>query len=347
MVDLTHLTHKGTEEIETERLILRRFGMGDANEIFREWASYENVVKFLTWEKHASIAQTKTFLVDVIGGYARLDKYCWGIELKNEGMLIGSIDAKITDGRSRVAELGYCLGERFWNFGYATESVRAVSDYMFYDVNLNRLEAYHSVENPASGRVLIKAGLFREGHMRQKYMTADGAYQNSELYGLIKEDFAKQYEPEIKEFLNLDEIALSAYSISLKCTEYYPGNAKKNHVPGYNFDITDKSSGTVFGQISLRLGFTDGLYYGGHIGYSVDEQYRNVGVATAACHIILNLAKAHKFKKILITNNHQNKASRRVCEKIGAKLVRIAALPEGHDLYAKGQRLQCIYELLL
>ena len=344
---MINLTHKGTGEMETERLLLRRFTMGDANEVFREWASYDDVVKYLPWQKHGSIADTKTFLLDVVGGYSRPDKYCWGIGLKEGSILIGSISAEIESERDKTARVGYCLGERFWNMGYATEALRAVTDYMFYDVGINRLEAYHSINNPASGRVLSKAGFLPEGHMRQKYMTGGGEYQDSDFYGLVREDFEKQYEPETKEFLDLGKFDLSAYSLNLKCVEFYPGDAKKNHVPMYRFNIIEKNSEEVFGEISLRLGFTEALYYGGHIGYSVKEQYRNMGVATAACEIILGLAKAHKFKKLLLTNNHQNKASRRVCEKIGARLVRIAELPKWHDLYIKGQRFECIYEYLL
>ena len=342
---MNDLTHKGTGEIETERLLLRRFNISDANEVFREWASHENVAKYLQWKKHESIGETKTYLLDVIGGYSRPDKYIWAAEHKKEGILIGSISAEMADERSKTATMGYCFGERFWNCGYATEALRAVSDYMFYDVNINRLEAYHSVENPASGRVLQKAGFFLEGHMKQKYAAWNGICHDSDFYGLVKDDFKKQYEPEIKEFLDVEKIKLSAYTIAFKCTELSPVTVIKNYISGYKFNIIDKDAKTVFGEISLRLGFSESLYYSGHVGYFVDERYRNAGVATAACEIILNLARAHGFKKILITSDHANKASRRVCEKIGAKLIRIAELPIWHKLYAKGGRFECIYEL--
>lgn len=318
--------------------------MSDANEIFREWANYDNVVKYLTWQKHSSISETKTCLLDIIGGYSRPDKYVWGIEHKKEGFLIGSISAETVE-RAKTAELGFCLGERFWNCGYAAEALRAVSDYMFLDVGVNRLEAYHSVRNPASGRVLQKAGFFKEGHMKQKYITGGGIYQDSDFYGLVKEDFDRGYEPEVKDFLDLGKTELTAYNLSLRCAGYHPGETSKNRVPGYRFDITDKSSGAVFGEISLCLGFTEAMYYTGHIGCFVNEQYRGVGVATAACKIILNLVKAHKFGKILLASDHADKASRRVCEKTGARLIRIAGLPERHDLYAKGGRFACVYEL--
>jgi len=341
------ITHTGTQDIETERLLLRRFVMSDANEIFREWASYPEVTKYLTWESHKSISETKTYLMDAIGSYEQPDRYCWGIELKELGILIGSLSMEIISENARVANAGYCLGERFWNCGYVTEAMRAAADYMFYDVNINRIEAYHSVGNPASGRVMQKIGMIKEGFSRQKYITGRGEYQDADLYGFLKEDFEKIYRPAIKDFLDLNKINLSAYNLFLKCCEYYEGYEKDNPFPAYLFKITGSNSEIVFGEITLRLGFNDDMYYGGHIGFTVYEGYRNMGVATVACNIVLELVKAHGFKKVIITNNHINKASKRVCEKIGAKLIRTARLPEWHDLYKEGQRFVCIYEVEL
>jgi len=344
---LIKLTHAGTQDIETGRLLLRRFVMSDANEVFREWASDPNVTKYLRWRHHDSIAETKTFLMDVIGGYESGSEYCWAIELKEENMLIGSINSYISSESDRNASLGYCVGYRFWNNGYATEALRAVIDYMFYDVNINRIEAGHSVNNPASGRVMQKCGMIKEGRLRQEYITGYGQYQDIDLYGLVKEDYEKIYQPGIKDFLDLSKINLSAYHLSLNCADYYKGDEKKKHVPAYIFDITGTNSETVFGDISLRLGFNDDIYFGGHIGYNVNEGFRNMGVATVACNIILKLVGMHGFKKVFITNNYTNKASRRVCEKIGAKLIRIARLPAWHDLYTEGQRFVSVYEIEL
>ena len=68
---LINLTHTGTRDIETGRLLLRRFVMSDANEMFREYASYGNVTNYLTWEPHGSISETKTFLMKRLSDYER------------------------------------------------------------------------------------------------------------------------------------------------------------------------------------------------------------------------------------------------------------------------------------
>lgn len=341
------LTHTGTQDIETERLRLRRFVIEDANEVFREWASDENVTKYLSWELHRSAAQTKTYLFDIIASYEKDDRYNWGIELKSTSELIGSIAVHITNERAQNADVGYCLGERFWNQGYAAEALRAVIDYMFYDVNVNRISAYHSINNPPSGRVMQKAGMLKEGSMRQAYITGSGEHQDCDMYALVREDFENLYKPEKSDFFDLEGKELSGHNIKLVCYDYYPGNSEKKYVPAYRFNITDKGSGSVLGSIDLRLGFNEGLYYGGHIGYLVQPEYQNMGIATIACKIALQIAKAHGFKKIIITNTPSNKASARVCEKIGGKLVRVAKLPSWTEMYKDGDRYKNIYEIAL
>jgi len=95
----------------------------------------------------------------------------------------------------------------------------------------------------------------------------------------------------------------------------------------------------------LRIGYTDGLYYGGQIGYDVHEEYRGHGYAGQACLLLAPVAKAHKMEKLLITNDIKNLASKRVCEKIGTRFIREARLPEWSDLYKEGQRFSNIFEM--
>jgi ribosomal-protein-alanine N-acetyltransferase len=303
-------------------------------------------VKYLTWERHKSAAQTKTWLFEVIAGYEQGDRYCWGIELKESGALIGSVSADITSESARNADVGYCLGERFWGYGYAAEALRAVMDYMFYDVNVNRIGAYHSINNPPSGRVMQKAGMLKEGRLRQGYITGAGEYQDCDLYALVREDFESYYKPEQVEFFDLEGKDLAKHNVKLVCYEYRPENPAKNYAPGYRFNITEQSSGTILGKIDLRLGFTESLYYGGHIGYTVNPEYQNMGIATIACRITLQIAKAHGFKKIIITNSPENKASARVCEKAGAKMIRMVKLPPWNEMYKAGDRYKNVYEVV-
>ena len=81
------LIHKGTEKIETERLILRRYELSDAEAIFYHWTSDEIIV----WEPHKTVEQTENELINWVKDYNRIDFYEWGIELKETGQIIGAI----------------------------------------------------------------------------------------------------------------------------------------------------------------------------------------------------------------------------------------------------------------
>ena len=140
----------------------------------------------------------------------------------------------------------------------------------------------------------------------------------------------------------LDTGELSDGVIHLVCIAKNPAIPEKKWVPAYDFAICKGSE--KIGMINLRIGYTDGLYYGGQIGYNIDAPYRGNGYAGRACCLLQPVAKAHRMTKLLITNNYTNSASKRVCEKLGARLIRVARLPEWHDLYQAGQRFQNIFE---
>lgn len=71
------LNHKGTKTIETDRLILRQFTMDDAEAMFRNWASDDEVTKYLTWPTHSSMEVSKMVLEDWTSHYSEPDFYNW------------------------------------------------------------------------------------------------------------------------------------------------------------------------------------------------------------------------------------------------------------------------------
>ncbi|MCL2426712.1 MAG: GNAT family N-acetyltransferase [Oscillospiraceae bacterium] len=145
----------------------------------------------------------------------------------------------------------------------------------------------------------------------------------------------------------IDVPMLSDGEIYLVCLEKQPANPEKNWVPGYLFAIC--KDGERVGNISLRIGYGGGLYnsnlyYGGQIGYDVDESHRGNGYAARACRLLIPVAKEHSMGKLLVNNDVNNHASMRVCEKLGARHIRVVRLPEWTDLYQEGQRFSNIYE---
>lgn len=113
--------------------------------------------------------------------------------------------------------------------------------------------------------------------------------------------------------------------VSLELDRTTPAWPAKRRVAAYTFRIL--YNGIDAGVIALRLGYNEHLYYVGHVGYQVYPKYRGRGIATAACRLIVNVAKEHKMPFLAITNDVRNTASVRVCEKLGATKRRTVLLP--------------------
>ncbi|MBE9110565.1 GNAT family N-acetyltransferase [Nodosilinea sp. LEGE 07298] len=89
-----------------------------------------------------------------------------------------------------MAELGYWIGRPFWGRGYATEAAAVLVNFGFINLGLNRINAVHFGDNPASGRVMEKLGMVKEGY-RRRQTPKWGVYRDVALYGLLREDWEK------------------------------------------------------------------------------------------------------------------------------------------------------------
>ena len=147
----------GTRVLETERLVLRRFVIEDAEAMFYGWCNDPDVTKFLTWPPHESVEVTRYVLNEWIPQYK------------------------------------YCLSRECWGNGYMPEALKAVADYLFDVVGINRLMATHDVNNPKSGRVMQKAGMKYEGTLRQAGHNMQGVCDAS-VYSIIRSDREKNEE---------------------------------------------------------------------------------------------------------------------------------------------------------
>lgn len=190
------MKHSGTKRIETENLILREFRIEDAEDMFKNWAGDDEVTKYLTWPTHSSIEVSKSVTGMWEKEYNSLNSYQWCIELKKSGQAIGSIGVVNLNEDINAVEIGYCIGRKFWGQGFTSEALEALIPFFFEEIQVNRIEARHDLRNPASGKVMEKCGLIKEG------MKPQGGKNNSGIcdmvfYGLIravwKESSSKKY----------------------------------------------------------------------------------------------------------------------------------------------------------
>lgn len=336
------LKHKGTVELTTPRLLLRRFRPGDEKQMFENWATDERVVKYLTWPMHESMEQTREIIRSWIGEYEKNDYYHWVIQMG--GVLVGAINLHNIIGHYGCAELGYNLGSRWWGQGIMTEAVEAVMDFFFRQLGGRRLVGRYDPDNIGSGRVMEKLGMQLEGVSRQSFLRRDGTFSDIAWRAILKEEWEIREYGKLKcgtdAFVELPE--LREGNMTLVCAEKQPEIPEKKYVPAYRFYVM--VDGHKVGRVDLRLGYPEVLFFSGQIGYYIDEAYRGRGYAVRACKLLRKVMQAQGMERAYISNAAENAASRRVCEKLEARHVGLYQLPPGHDLRQLGQDYVNIYE---
>lgn len=172
--------------LKTERLILQPFQKEDAKRV-RDLANNKDLASILglphPYElKHAEewIALHPELLKTGV-------KYPLKIVLKEINEIIGTITLRI-DKNNRKGELGYWIGRDYWGNGYATEAVNKMIDFGFHELNLNKIWASALTRNLASKRVLEKAGLQKEGTLKQDRLLHN-VYEDFDVYGILREEY--------------------------------------------------------------------------------------------------------------------------------------------------------------
>ncbi len=180
------MKHIGTKTIETERLILRKFKLSDAKDMFNNYASKDKVTEFLTWKPHKTIEDTKDYLNNVVlPQYANKNIYRWAIVLKQNKQVIGCIDVVSSNDKKYRAELGWVLGDEYWGKGIMPEAAKSVIETLFL-IGYKRIQAVHDVDNPKSGRVMQKVNMQYEGLLKNYELNKNGKLIDCKMWAITK-----------------------------------------------------------------------------------------------------------------------------------------------------------------
>lgn len=172
--------------IESERLIIRKLEISDAEDIF-EFTSLNETSFFLTWHPHISKDETKQFVYSVLDKYNKNEPSQWAIELKNEKKVIGIAGFINLYSEHSKGEIAYVLSPDYQNKGYMTEALNSIIHFGFDVIGLNRIEAKMEIDNFASEKTLQKIGMKLEGCFYD-YLFRKGKFRTYKFYSIIKND---------------------------------------------------------------------------------------------------------------------------------------------------------------
>jgi len=191
--------------LETEHLLLRKLALGDVYEYYERLFGDADVSRYMLFDPHQTIMESLESVQRKLKRYDEEPFYCWAVEQKEEGGLIGLVELLRFDEEAESCSFVYMLGCNYWNQGFGTEMLKAVFRFAFEELEVERIVADHITENIASGRVMEKAGMKHIGTETGKYEKF-GAVYDAEVYEICnqrKEPLAaNDYQKQAMAFLN-------------------------------------------------------------------------------------------------------------------------------------------------
>ena len=166
--------------LETERLILRKISMDDAEDMFH-LRTNEDAMKYINKPKLTSIDDAK----EIIKKMNDPDRIQWGITLKTSDIIIGTIGYHRIEKEHYRAEIGYMLHPQYWNTGLMSEAITKVINYGFDEMKLHSIEAIINPGNTISRKILKKFNFIKEAYFKENFFF-EGKFYDSEVYSLVK-----------------------------------------------------------------------------------------------------------------------------------------------------------------
>jgi len=176
--------------LETERLILRKLEYSDKSDIF-EYAKNPEVAKYVMWEHHQEEIDTIAFLNVIYDAYNKNEPSSWGIKLKENSKIIGTIGFVKWDKVSKIGEIGYALSQEYWGKGIITEAVKEIVKLGFNKMELQKITAHCIAENLGSKKVLLKSGFKFDGFF-PKQATVKGKLVDIKWFSISAVDYNKK-----------------------------------------------------------------------------------------------------------------------------------------------------------
>ena len=178
--------------IETPRLLLRQIESRDAEALFATFSD-EEVMEFYGQLPHQTMDDTLAMIGRQQQGYAARSSIRWGVTLRGEDEVIGSVGLFLFDEGYRRATTGYELRRAYWRGGVMSEALAAVLSFGFGVMGLHRIEAVVDDVNERSKGLLRKLGFMHEGTLRQRFYFRD-RFLDEHYFGLLRDEWLQSRE---------------------------------------------------------------------------------------------------------------------------------------------------------
>lgn len=169
--------------LNTYRLMLRELTEEDALDILNCFSN-PDVLRFYGQSPLSNQNQVKQIIRNFSMNYEEKRSIKWGIAVKGEAGIIGTIGFQEWSQEHKRADISYALVPEQWGKGYAIEAVNKVLSYGFHDLNLTRIGAMVFTENESSIKLLEKLGFEKEGVLK-KFMYQEGVPYDTNIYSLV------------------------------------------------------------------------------------------------------------------------------------------------------------------
>ncbi|HHD2751669.1 TPA: GNAT family N-acetyltransferase [Clostridium perfringens] len=174
--------------VETKRFILKEIEE-KYKENFINLFSDEDVMKYSGTEVSNPEKQVDFYLKKVKVMYKEKKVIRWAIVNKESKEFIGDIGFYNMDFYSNNTEIGYTVAKKFWRQGVASECIKAIENFAFENLSMNRIVAMIDSNNISSIKLLEKLGFHRDGILREHYYNKNrDEYINICVYSVIKSD---------------------------------------------------------------------------------------------------------------------------------------------------------------
>lgn len=185
--------HKEPQDrvILTPRLRLRPPALSDAQAFFA-YASNPQVARYVLWLPHENPGVSRQALRGILYRNRVEHLRTYALTLKGDPRMIGTIGLVFYDRENSLAEVGFSMSHLYWGQGLMTEALTAYLRTAFTHWGINRVEAQHDQRNPASGRVMEKAGMTREGILQQR-LYYKGCHANMVLYAALRQPWLEAH----------------------------------------------------------------------------------------------------------------------------------------------------------